>query len=275
MTKLKHNVAAIERVTITPVMATELLEHNSSNRPISDPHVHRIAAQIMAGKWRFNGDTIKVAEDEEVIDGQHRLWAVIEAKTSIDTVIVRGVEREAFATIDTIRRPRSGGDTLFLSGATRHAKTMASTLSWLLRWQRKAFPNYKDPKHKVENADIEVAYAAHPGILHAVERVRHLRGLANEALLAFLYYVMTNHNEVIAEQMLNTLEDPSGVGVNDPFFRLRAYFTNDHHKRRDPVTTIALAIKAANAAHEGRKVQLLSWKNQGERAEIFPELKIS
>jgi hypothetical protein len=73
--------------------------------------------------------------------------------------------------------------------------------------------------------------------------------------------------------MMYTLETPSGVGMNDPFFRLRAYFLNEK-SRRDPLVSIALMVKAANAAYEGREVKTLNWRNQGSFAEPFPTLSI-
>jgi len=52
--------------------------------------VERIAKQIRQGKWKYNGDTIKIAATGDVLDGQHRLWAIIESKTAVETVIVYG-----------------------------------------------------------------------------------------------------------------------------------------------------------------------------------------
>src|SRR5215471_7565954 len=97
----------LDTIILSPERAAELLEHNSYNRPLSQPHVERIARQIRDGKWKFNGDTIKISTNGDVLDGQHRLWAVLEAKKAIETVIVYGIERDAFATIDTIRKHRS------------------------------------------------------------------------------------------------------------------------------------------------------------------------
>ena len=259
-------------VMLTPEMAVQMLEHNTLNRPLSDHHVQRIARQIALDKWRFNGDTIKIADTGDVLDGQHRLWAVIESKKTVETIIVRGIAREAFATIDTLRKPRSGSDTLALSGATRYRNVTASALSWLIRWQRNILEDYRAPQNKIENSDIEEAFAAHPGIGRAVERAMALRRLANSGIMGFLYYVLTNRDPVLAIRMMNTLENPANVSINDPFFRLRAYFTADHHKSKDPLETIALAIKAANAASKGRKLEVLAWRRQGKTPEAFPTL---
>jgi len=133
--KLHPEPDEIERVKITPKMAMDLLEHNTLNRPLSDGHVKRLAQQIIDGKWKYNGDTIKVSKDGAILDGQHRLWAVIEAKRPIETVIIRGIARDAFATIDTTRRLRSGGDVLALNGVTTY-RTQAATADPALRLRR-------------------------------------------------------------------------------------------------------------------------------------------
>ena len=274
VTKMSLKPIRPEIVSLTPELAVKMLEQNASNRPVSDHHVQRIARQIIAGKWRFNGDTIKIAATGDVLDGQHRLWAVIEAKKSVETIIVRGIEREAFATIDTLRKPRSGSDTLALHGATRYRNIMAGSLSWLIRWQRRTLEDYRAPQNKIENSDIEEAFAAHPGIARAVERAMVLRRLAHIGIMGFLYYIITNRDPALAERMINTLENPADVSINDPFFRLRAYFTADHHKNKDPLETIALAIKAANAASAKKRIEVLSWRKQGKRAEEFPTLEV-
>jgi hypothetical protein len=86
--------------------------------------------------------------------------------------------------------------------------------------------------------------------------------------------VLTNRNPDLAERMIHTLENPSGVGINDAFFRLRAYFMSDK-ARKDPVVSIALMVKSANAAFEGREIKNLTWRNQGAMAEPFPTLNVA
>lgn len=264
----------METIMLTPARAAELLEHNKVNRPISDTHVARLERQIRLGKWRFNGDTIKISDDGDVLDGQHRLWAVMGAKKPIDTILVTGIEREAFATIDTLRKPRSGADVLALNGADRYRNIAASAIQWLVRYQRGVIDTFRDPKNRVENSDIEESFAAHPGVMQAVERCMALRSMVNPAIIAFLYYVLTNKDESLAERMVETLENPAGVPVSDPFFRFRSYLTMAKQKQRVPVVTIALAIKSINAAHAGEKITTLSWRNQGTKPEKFPALLV-
>jgi hypothetical protein len=273
--KLQRKSVDLEVITLTPDMAYAMLEKNKHNRPLDSANVARLERAIKNDRWKFNGDTIKISEEGDVLDGQHRLWAVINTGKSVRTAIVYGVKRDAFATIDTARKLRTGSDVISINGVTRHRKVIASALTWLIRWQAKdGIPNYRAPENRVENADIEDALRAHPEMGKAAERAIALRRLCNVSVMAFLYYVLANRNQEIADRMMDTLEDPSGIAVSDPFFRLRNYFTANHHHTKDAVMTIALAIKAANAAHENKKLQALSWRSHGKNAERFPDLEV-
>lgn len=263
-----------QKILLTPDLATSLLERNQLNRPLSDQHVKRLANQIKTGKWRFNGDTIKLSSTEEVLDGQHRLWAVIESKISVETIIVYGIDKDAFSTIDTLRKPRSGGDVIALAGRTSHRNTIATSLAWMMRYQRGVLAEYRAPQNKIENSDIEEAFAHHPGMGRAVERCLAIRAVVSTPVIAFAYYVITNRNPGLAERMVHTLQNPAGVGIDDPFYRLRIYLTAWSGKQKDPVMTIALIIKAANAAFKGSEIKQLSWRAQGEHPEAFPVLAV-
>lgn len=275
MNGISISAASLQKVLLTPEMATQLLEYNTLNRPLNEQHVKRLTNQILKGKWKYNGDSIKVSDTNQILDGQHRLWAVVEAKTPVETVIVRGIEREAFATIDALRKPRNGADVLALNGATHHRAYTSAALQWLIRWQRKCLETYKAPVNRIENSDIEESYANNPGVERAIGRVIKLRGLANPSLMGFFYYVLANRSPELAERMVSTMENPAGVSMNDPFFRLRMYFASDHLKRKDPVVTIALMVKASNAAYHNREVKALAWRNQGQKPEEFPTLEVA
>lgn len=274
VTKLPLKIESGTRVRVTPEMATRLLDANKLNRPLATGHAERIAGQILDGKWRFNGDTIKIsrANGKDILDGQHRLWAIIESRCTIETAIVRGIDPDAFATIDTLRKPRSGADVLSLMGVTHHRSAISTALQWLVRWQRQTLETYLNPANRIENSDIEQAFIDNPGIAKAAERASRLRGLCSPGMLAFFYFVLTNRNSDLAERLLFTLENPAGVSVNDPFFRLRAYLTQSD--RKQPLVTIVYMIKAANAAHEGREMRVINWRNTGSNAEAFPKLSV-
>lgn len=265
-----------EVIVLTPERATQLLEHNRLNRPLSDAHVKRLAQQIVDNKWRFNGDTIKISDTGDVLDGQHRCWAVIEAKKPVETIIVSGIKRDAFATIDTLRKPRSGGDVCALNGVERHRNQVAGAIAWLLRYQSGNIETWKAPSNRIENADIEEAFIAHNhGIQKAVERAMTIRRIANAPVMAFVFYVAAHHNEELAEQMIARLADPGRLPQSHPFYQLGVYFRLRTERQKDPVVSIAYAFKALNAAAAGKPLHALNWRRQGKKPDPFPTLSIT
>lgn len=91
--------AQIEHVG--PVQAVQILERNTANRNVRDRVVRSYARDMASGKWRMTGEAIKIGEDGALLDGQHRLWAIIESGATIDVLVVRGVNVEAQAAMDT------------------------------------------------------------------------------------------------------------------------------------------------------------------------------
>lgn len=263
-----------EMTLITPELAMELLEFNTLNRPLSDGHVKRIARQITEGKWKTNGDTIKISDSKKVVDGQHRLWAIAEAKVAVWSLIAYGVEEDAFNTVDTIRKNRSGADILSRHGVGVARNVTASALAWLLRYQRGVLQNYRAPANKIENSDIEDAWEKHPGIAKAVERCGCLRRLANVSIMAFVFYLVSNRDPYLAESLVTVLHTPGNVGVDHPFMRLRFYLTQDRTKDLDPVETIAVTFKALNAVKLRKEVKRLTFQRHGATPEKFPELEV-
>lgn len=101
--------------TITPEIAKTMLGENVNNRRISRDNVNLFAREMRNGEWRFNGEAIKFGKDGRLLDGQHRLLAVIAADKPLTTLVIRGLEDETQQTMDS-GKTRTLGDVLTLRG---------------------------------------------------------------------------------------------------------------------------------------------------------------
>lgn len=90
-------------MTITPEVATRLLENNSGNRTISDQVVQQYAREMRAGRWKETGNPINISKDGTLLNGQHRLWAIVESGVTLRFHVIYEEDSEAFATFDTGR----------------------------------------------------------------------------------------------------------------------------------------------------------------------------
>ena len=120
---------------INPAMAKLMLQANTHNRPLSDKAMTDYSRDMAAGNWVSNGETIKIAEDGFVIDGQHRLAAVVKSGATLyDVIVVEGLPAHAQDTVDIGRR-RTVSDIFSLAGETNSGVLAAVTRkTWL--WER-------------------------------------------------------------------------------------------------------------------------------------------
>lgn len=105
-------------VTVTPEMARQWLTVNmKGQRNVMKSTVHNYARQMRNGTWRLTHQGIAFDELGELIDGQHRLNAVIEANIPVQMNVTYDVHRkpgEVF-TID-MGRKRTYSNVVQMSG---------------------------------------------------------------------------------------------------------------------------------------------------------------
>jgi hypothetical protein len=125
---------AIELVTVK--MAEQWLTHNNGhNRPVYDSKVREYTDHMLTGRWQFNGETIGFDETGTLLNGQHRLWAIIESGLPQKFLIVRGLPSETQLTMDQGTR-RSPADQLGLAGiGTEIDRTIAAAVRIYIQWQ--------------------------------------------------------------------------------------------------------------------------------------------
>lgn len=109
---------------ITVDMARDLESHNTHNRNRSDELSQDHAATMREKSWITNGDTIRFDVDMVMLDGQHKIEAIILSNEPQWYPIVCGLPKEAMETIDTGKK-RTAADALHLRGF-KNASTLAA-----------------------------------------------------------------------------------------------------------------------------------------------------
>ena len=77
---------------ITPSEAQAYLNNNAKHRPIKDKKVAEYMEEMREGHWKLNGKTICFDRNGRLLNGQHRLSAVVRSGVSLTTVVVRGLD---------------------------------------------------------------------------------------------------------------------------------------------------------------------------------------
>ena len=97
---------------VTPELATAWMGKNTYNRLISRHTVRKYASDMERNKWTLNHQGIAFGEDGVLVDGQHRLLAVIEAAKTVRMMVTWGADRTG---IDELR-VRSTQDVIKFGG---------------------------------------------------------------------------------------------------------------------------------------------------------------
>ena len=100
-------------VVVTPQLARQLLSNMAGNRRLSQESVNAYANDIIQDNWdEKTGAAISIDEDGKLVDGQHRLHAVIKANKPIKTWVCISTKPNS---IYDFNRRRSNRDQLMIS----------------------------------------------------------------------------------------------------------------------------------------------------------------
>ncbi|WP_405583529.1 hypothetical protein [Streptomyces sp. NBC_01190] len=143
-------------VKVTPALAETFLSRASVNRRLDMGRVRSLAGSILRKEWKLTHQGIAFDEAGVLLDGQHRLHAIIEANIPVEMFVFDGLSEDVFPVLDTGKR-RSAADTL-LSTGEKHLPLLSSTIRHVLLF--KAMPNepWSGARAYVSNDQILAAY---------------------------------------------------------------------------------------------------------------------
>lgn len=102
-----------ESKTVTPDVARVMLTRNKNNRILKVKRVQRYSDDMKTGNWTLSTDPICFDKDGNLLNGQHRLNAVIQADVPVLMTVAYDVPNDAV--IDK-GLERNTGDALYMRG---------------------------------------------------------------------------------------------------------------------------------------------------------------
>lgn len=212
--------------TITPQDAEKILSMNPENRRISGSSVNALVRDMKAGRFLFNGDSIRIREDGVLADGQHRLTACVQSGIPFETILITGLPKDTVTTIDTGRK-RTIGDILTITGSGHgnHLAATVRTLAILAKREFTARPTVGETMTILEN---------HPGISDSAYKVYRRTTPLRPGLLAAYHYITTTTygRPEDADMMVRVMMEgiPSYKGC--PIHRLREVLIREKNTGR-------------------------------------------
>ena len=134
----KDTKPKFEVMDITPDMAKKILAHrNKNNRPLRYTHLEKLSNAIEKDEWKVTHQCIAFDKDGNLIDGQHRLAAVLQTRKTVKMTVATNMDASIFDVVDTGTK-RSTGDALDILGS-EHGRVVSGALKVYICYQ-----NYPD-----------------------------------------------------------------------------------------------------------------------------------
>lgn len=227
---------------------------DGTNRAIRPGQIHKFAQAMLAGEWELTNQGIGISVDDELIDGQHRLLALLlAAETNPNIEIISNVtwnlspSSKLAVDIGGVRRP---GDFLAMKGIGNGNKVSAA-LKLLhcydsvpydyTTWSRYAVT----PAHLMTLLDkyrnIEDAYFMGRGVM---------RITSPSSITAAMALVLRDRPDVVEHlpRFMDPLKTGANVGIGSPILALRNWCTNAtmSKKNTNGVILLGLILRSLN-----------------------------
>ena len=113
----------ISTISVTPKVAEYMLRNNKNNRNVSKWRVALYAEEMKRGAWKLNGETISINKNGELLNGQHRLLAVIKSGCTVEMAVAFDVDNDVH--LFDRGRTRSVTDQMKMDGVSCNNYTAA------------------------------------------------------------------------------------------------------------------------------------------------------
>lgn len=264
-----RKMEVFNKVQISPTLAKDLLSINKSNRRVRQYVVDKYAQQMSDGNWQWNGDSIKITVDGNMIDGQHKCYAIIKSGVTIPLHIQTGLPEEAYQTIDDNCK-RTAGDTVAHLGF-KNTNVLANLIKWIISYDVNKDFNRRS-KEPSSNQDVATYLESlKPGQTKRIETAASkASGLSKKfkaltvSQAAFFHWLLSGIDQDDADQFIYLLTTGDGVNKNDRtssilLLRDRLVRLLGDRAGLDVHIRNAFIIKAWNSFRQGRIMKSLNW----------------
>jgi hypothetical protein len=246
------------RMTVTPELATVMLGYNTNNRPASNATASHYARQMAAGEWRETFTPVQFSGDR-LVDGQHRLLAVIESGVAIPMWVGFGVDDDAFGYLD-IGRKRTAGDIFSINGVP-NAKLAAAAVRWIHAYENgnskfneggDYYKPVRDPAPLYEYYEtlnyVRVQNACKAGQWFGQNRV------PSPAVATACHYVCAGKNAAQADDFFRKVATAIGFkSKSEPEYKLRDRLVSRVSVPM-PAQSFAFIIQTWNATRQNKRI---------------------
>jgi hypothetical protein len=262
----KNVRATVEEVT--PAMAEAWLGKNLANRSVRQRVVEGYARDMRNGAWQLTGEPIKFSINGRLLDGQHRLQAVVRAEIPVEMLVVRGLPDSTQAVMDSGAR-RTAGDALKLRGETSYTALAATARLAIFFTRGVALEDRNTPPTHTE---ILAFIDNHPDLREALAVAHHYRNGVDipPSTFALAIWQLARVDLDGCNAFVAQLAEKTHLKKGDAVLALidRLGDIRRNGRRATATDFISLIFRAWNYWRDGKTVDLLPLRKAGGPIDI-------
>ena len=238
-------------VPVTPALARLLIDLNSDNNRNHKPTVSDAYCRDMEnGKWvEETGQTLKIATNGRLVDGLHRVHAVLKSLKTVKFDLCFGLEPESAVVVDQ-NAARSIADIIRIAGGADISRSQA-IVRRICAWER-GLPMGFRSGDKATPVEVYERYLLTPQLFDAAARRggdcnNHNVGTPLVSGTAFYLFCQHDDDAAVAHEFFDSLI--SGLGFDDTNTAIRMLRERMIRRRNDRLSAtemLALYIRAWN-----------------------------
>ncbi len=232
-TKTKDAKMKTEVKTITPEIASAMLSGNYDNRRLRKKTVEFYADEMIKGNWQVTHQGIAISLKGRLLDGQHRLSAVVKSGVSVDMVVFSDCEDSTFHMLD-VGANRTASDTV---GVKRKS---AGVIARIVAYSRGSSTSTS----KISHSLIKDIYEKHSDIFKILEANSGVKGLTSGVLAGVFIYILNGGDSVKLNKIRQFLRYGTIEGISQAMVYAGVRFMRNEDRFNSKAEAGAMMYKA-------------------------------
>lgn len=261
-------------VDVTPAMAQAWLDefNPADQRNLRPPKVAQYQRAMEREEWEDTGDPIQFGKTGVLLNGQHRLTAVVKARKTVSFLILTNVDERTRDAMD-MGIKRTSIDKLAMRG---YQYTAALSAVARLIWDLQTGTSNK-PLVPPSDPELMAIIDGDPELVWVVgEVMKRLPKLGSYTVSAYCYLMFHRKNPEQAAYFFDKVKTPTDLPQGSPIAALINRFRDNKQgaaKYKEKVQSVGLVIAAWNAWRDGETRERIMLTAHKDGHYVIPEVK--
>lgn len=251
---------------IDPDIARVYLAKNiENNRNVVIDRVGQYARDMESGRWRETTETIKFDSEGNLIDGQHRLRAVVRAGVTVRFLVARGLANDAVYVIDASLPRNAAGGLRMTGNQIANISTVVASAHLINAYENGVFRHSHVQLGRADRMTVPESMEFVTDRLDELQSAAHTAAscrphlLIPTSVIAAASAILARVDADAAKEFFEAIVSGQ-FGPNDPILILIRRTVSDKVNSRKvlPATQLFYIIRTWNAWRAGETLQRIS-----------------